>query len=134
MTLHLQMSISIAGWMVTKCTSSINKQCCSHYRRWKGRTYFTIPPIFTTVEIILQVWHFLLLTTSLLQVLTKWSFQIRLNGIGNRLQKRIINTSGSSCLLRIDEKLISSTRQTSPLSSTNNSSRKTQPASDDKLI
>ena len=102
--------------------------------RCKGRTYFTITPIFPTVEIKLWMWSFLLLTTSLLQALTQQAFQIRLNMIGNRLQKWIRNTSGSSCLLRINERSINNTRQTSPSSLTNNSPRKTQTASDDQLI
>ena len=137
---YLQLPISIVGWLIAKCTSFINKQCCSHYGRCKGGTYFTISPIFTTVETKLQMWSFLLLTTSFLQVLAWWTFQIRLNMIGYHLQKWIQNTSGCSCLLRNNEKSINNMHQTSPSSWTNfsfepfNSPGKTQPASDDKLI
>ena len=101
--LCLQMPISMVGWMVTKCTSCINKWCCFHYEMCKGGTYFAIPPNFTTVEKKLSMRSFLLFTTSLLQVLTPWAFQIRPNEIGSRLGNQIRNTSGSCCLLWINE-------------------------------
>ena len=88
-----------------------------------------------------QLWmRSFLLTTPLSHVLARWAFQMRLNRIGYRLRKRIRNTSGSSCLLKINEKLINNTWRTSPLSSmyfsfeTYNSPAKIQPASDSKLI
>ena len=132
MTLRLQMSISIAGWMVSKCTSVA-------VTTGGAKVEHIIPPTFLTVEINcrydIPFSPWLLFRRSWLSELSKSDWK--------RLDIACRRKSGIPVVAVVSWELMENQltmRQTSFSSSTNfsfeacDSPRKTQPASEGKLI
>ena len=141
MTLHLQMPISIADWMVTKCTSFINKRCCSHYGRCKAATFYNTTHFHNCwnkiADAIFPPLSRLLFHRSWIDELSKSDWTGLDTAWGSESEIPVVAVVSWELM---EGKSISNTCRTSPSSSTNisleahDSPGKSQPASDDKLI